>query len=275
MVLQRLLQQLQRLGRAVAAAHAVYILLRAVQQRAGEGRRAHAHVAGGDDGLQPSAPDIHLHGVILQNVAVDVAQADGTLAAGLQNHGGQALALSLEVGHHGAAGDPAHQPIALIDLHARPHDAAIQQRDGGDLPGQAGHVGKVTIHVLHKVSVLLLQRGAADVIALLFREADGELGQRHGENGDLAAVGGGTHLVAVQRHARLHAQGVPRTQTGRPARPSPPAGSTATPRLRCGHTPRSPAARRYSRSWPPGPRAPPATQDPARSSWARSSARRR
>ena len=216
MVLQRLLQQLQRLGRAVAAAHAVYILLRAVQQRAGEGRRAHAHVAGGDDGLQPSAPDIHLHGVVLQNVAVDVAQADGTLAAGLQNHGGQALALSLEVGHHGAAGDPAHQPIALIDLHARPHDAAIQQRDGGDLPGQAGHVGKVTIHVLHKVSVLLLQRGAADVIALLFREADGELGQRHGENGDLAAVGGGTHLVAVQRHARLHAQGVPRTQTGRP-----------------------------------------------------------
>ena len=59
-VLQRLLQQRQRLGRAVAAAHAAGVLLRAVQQRAGKGRCAYAHVPGGDGGLQPLAPDIHL-----------------------------------------------------------------------------------------------------------------------------------------------------------------------------------------------------------------------
>ena len=213
-VLQRFFQQLQRLGCAIAGADAVCVLLRAVQQRAGKGRCAHAHVAGGDDGLQPLAPDIHLHGVVLQNVVVDIAQADGALAAGLQNDGGQALTLGLEVGHHGAAGDPSHQLAALIDLHTRPHDAAIQQRDGSDLPGQAGHIGEVTIHVLYKASVLLFQRGTSDVIALLLGEADGELGQRHGKDGDLAAVGSSAHLMTVQRQRSLHAQRVPGAQTG-------------------------------------------------------------
>ena len=214
MVLQRLFQQLQRLGRTVAAAHAVCVLLRAVQQRAGKGRCAHAHVTGGDDGLQPLAPDVHLHGVILQYVVVDIAQSDGALAAGLQNDGGQTLALGLEVGHHSAAGDPSHQLVALIDLHARPHDAAIQQRNGGNLPGQAGHVGEVAIHVLYEIAVLLFQRLAADEVALFGGKADGKLGQRYGENGNFAAVGRIAHLVTVQGQGGLQTQGIAGAQTG-------------------------------------------------------------
>ena len=214
MVLQRLLHQLQRLGGTVAAAHIVSLLLHAVQQGAGKGRRAHAHVAGGDHGLQPLTADVHLYGVIRQDVAVDVAQADGALAAGLQNDGGETLALGLEVGDHGAAGDPAHQFVALIDLHTGAHDAAIHQCDGRDLPGQTGHIGEVAIHVSLEVALLLFQRGTADVVALLGGEADGELGQRHGEDGDLTAVGGGTHLMAVQGQGCLHTQGIAGTQTG-------------------------------------------------------------
>lgn len=34
----------------------------------------------GNDGLEPLAADIDLHGVIREDVAVDVAQADGALA---------------------------------------------------------------------------------------------------------------------------------------------------------------------------------------------------
>ena len=49
-------------------------------------------------------------------------------------------------------------------------------------------------------------------------------------------------------------------------RPAPPDGSTATPRPRCGHRPRSPEVRRCSRSWRRGRNGPPAILSPARSS---------
>ena len=64
--------------------------------------------------------------------------------------------------------------------------------------------------------MLALQGGAADEITLLGGEAHGELGQGHGEDGNLAAVGGNAHLVAVQGEGRLHAQGIPCAQAGRP-----------------------------------------------------------
>ena len=214
-VLNGLVQQSQGLAGAVASGHGADLLLLTVQQGAGEGRRAHAHVPGGDHGLEPLAPDVHLHGVIHQHVAVDIAQTDGPLAAGLQDHGGQALALGLEIGHHGAAGDPAHQLVASIDFHPSPHDAPVQQGDGGDPPGQGGHVGEVPVHVADKCLVLTLQSGAADEIPLLGGEAHGKLGQRHGEDGDLGAVGGNAHLVAVQGEGCLHPQGIPCAQTRR------------------------------------------------------------
>ena len=214
-VLNGLVQQSQGLAGAVASGHGADLLLLTVQQGAGEGRRAHAHVPGGDHGLEPLAPDVHLHGVIHQHVAVDIAQTDGPLAAGLQDHGGQALALGLEIGHHGAAGDPAHQLVASIDFHPSPHDAPVQQGDGGDPPGQGRHVGEVPVHIPDKGPVLALQGGPADEIALLGGEAHGKLGQRHGEDGDLAAVGGGAHLVAVQGEGGLHPQGIPCAQARR------------------------------------------------------------
>ena len=55
------------------------LLLRAIQQRTRERRRADAHMVRGNDGLEPLAADIDLHGVIREDVAVDVAQADGAL----------------------------------------------------------------------------------------------------------------------------------------------------------------------------------------------------
>lgn len=88
--------------------------------------------------------------------------------------------------------------VALIDLHSGPHDAPVQQGDGRDPPGQGRQVGEVPVHIPDKGPVLALQGGPADEITLLGGEAHGELGQGHGEDGDLAAVGGNAHLVAVQ-----------------------------------------------------------------------------
>ena len=213
-ILQRLRQQLQCLGGTVAAAHLVFLLLHAVDEGTGVGRCGHAHVTGGDDGLQALAADVHLYLVVLQNVAVDVAQADGALAAGLQNDGLKSLTLALEVGHHGAAGDPAHMLAVLVDLHTGTHDAAIQQGDGRDLPGQDAQVAEIAIHMLDEGLMLLFQRGAADEVALLGGKADGKLGQGNGENGDHAAVRGSAHLVAVQGQRGLQTQGVAGPQTG-------------------------------------------------------------
>lgn len=96
-------------------------IVQAVENGPGKGWGIHPHVIGGDDSLQPLAPDVYLHLVVFQHVAVDVAQADGPLGRFVQYDRLQALALSPVVGNHGAAGD---------------------QRSGGH-PG-SGHPGRMT-----------------------------------------------------------------------------------------------------------------------------------
>ena len=85
---------------------------------------------------------------------------------------------------------------------------------GAIFRGRTRQVAEVTIHMPDEGLVLLFQRRAADEVALFGGKADGELGQGHGENGDLATVGGGAHLVAVQGQGGLQTQGVAGAQTG-------------------------------------------------------------
>ena len=214
-VILRQMQQLQRLGGPVGGLR--HLVLRPpVQQRAGIRRSPHAHVTGGDHGLQPAAPDVHLHYVVRQNVAVHIAQADGPLGGLLGDDRLQSLALSNVVGDHGAAGDPAHLLLSPVYRHSGPHDAPIQQSDGQNTAGQGGAVGEIPVHDAPEGIKLPLQRLAADELPLLRRKAHGELGQRHGENGHPLPVGIHAHLMAVQGEARLHAEGVPCAQTGGP-----------------------------------------------------------
>ena len=118
------------------------------------------------------------------------------------------------VGDHGAAGDVADELVALVDGHAGPHDALVQQGDGHDPPGQVRQIGEVPVHHPLEDLVLLLQGLPADKGALLLREADGEFGQGHGKNGDLLPLGVQAHLVAVQGQAGLQAAGVAGPQAG-------------------------------------------------------------
>ena len=208
MVFGGFFQQLDCLAGAVALGGGFRFLLYLIDEGTGKGRSAYAHMTGGDDRLDPLAADVHFHHVIFQHIAVDVRHADGTLAAGFQDDGGDALALGLEIGYHGAAGDPAHQLIILVNLHARTHDPTAGQGDGCDLLGQGGQIAEITIHVSLSGFLLCLQCGAADEIPLLVGEADSELGH-------FTAIGSDAHFVAVQGQGSLHAQGVTGTQTGR------------------------------------------------------------
>lgn len=69
-------------------------------------------------------PDIDLHGVIREDVAVDVAQADGALGRLVGDDGLQALALGDVIRNHRAARHPADLLLTTVDGHTGAHDAA-------------------------------------------------------------------------------------------------------------------------------------------------------
>ena len=188
--------------------------LGAVDDRAGEGRRHVVQVPLGDHGAQALAAHVDLHGLVVQNVAVDIAQADRALDDVVGELGLQALVFTAVVGDHRAAGDPADLLALIVYGHARTHDAAVEQRDGADAARQRRHVGKVAVHDALIGVGLLLQRLAADEIALERGEAHREAGDRHGKDGDGLALGVEPELVSVEGKARLHAQRVARAETG-------------------------------------------------------------
>ena len=169
-------------------------------------------MAGRHHSLEPLAPHIDLYHIVREHVAGNVGQADGTLGGLLQDHRGQALALRLVIGHHGAAGDPADAHVPSVNLHAGPHHAPIQQGDGLDALGQHGQIPEIPIQDGLVGLRLLFQGRPAHIIALLLREAHGKLGQRHSENGDLAAIWGQAHLMAIKGQPRLQPQGIPGAQ---------------------------------------------------------------
>ena len=65
-----------------------------VQDGAGIGRGVLAHVAGGDDGGDPFAPDVHLHLELGDHMGLQVGQADGPLGGFFADDGLDAGALS-------------------------------------------------------------------------------------------------------------------------------------------------------------------------------------
>ena len=84
-----------------------------------------------------------------------------------------------------------------------------------DALGQHGQVPEIPIQDGLVGLRLLFQGRPAHIIALLLREAHGKLGQRHSENGDLAAIWGQAHLMAVKGQPRLQPQGIPGAQARR------------------------------------------------------------
>ena len=108
-----------------------------VQDGAGVGRGVLAHVAGGDDGGDPFAPDVHLHLELGDHMGLQVGQADGALGGFVGDDGLDAGALSLKVGDHGAGGDVAQllAVAGVVDGEARPENAPAQQADGVDAVG--------------------------------------------------------------------------------------------------------------------------------------------
>jgi len=211
-VLLRALEELQRLDRTLRRILRALAQLEAVDDRAGI-RRCHVvEVLFGDDRLEALAAHIDLDDIVLQHVGGDVAGTDGALDDLVGDDGLKPLALRLVVRDHRAACDPA-DPLAIAeDLHARAHDAAVDQRDGTDGLGQRRQVGEITVLDALERLALLLQRLAADVVALEVGKADGELRQRHGEDRHRHAVGVDAHLVPVERHARLQTQRVARAE---------------------------------------------------------------
>ena len=133
---------------------------------------------------------------------------------GLQ--GAKAGSVDAPVGDGGAAGDPAERGLAAEAVGAR------LGVDGRALPGDAaaghGHRPRKPRQIVQQRVVapqdagigllLTLQRMAADEVALAWREADRECGQRAAEDRDLVAVGVDAELVAVERQAGLQTQGV-------------------------------------------------------------------
>ena len=212
-VLLGLLQQLEGLAGQVLERADGILLLRAIQQRTRERRRADAHVVRGNDGLEPLAADIDLHGVIREDIAVDVAQADGALGRLVGDDGLQALALGDVIRNHRAARHPADLLLTTVDGHTGAHDAAVEQRDGLDAARQHRQIAEVAVHDALEGGKLLLERLAADKVALLGRKADGKLGQRHGEDRHLVSGGIKAHLMAVQRQSSLEAERVARAET--------------------------------------------------------------
>lgn len=255
-VLLGLLQQLEGLAGQVLERADGILLLRAIQQRTRERRRADAHVVRGNDGLEPLAADIDLHGVIRKDVAVDVAQADGALGRLVGDDGLQALALGDVIRNHRAARHPADLLLTTVDGHTGAHDAAVEQRDRLDAARQDGKVAEIAVHDALEGGKLLLERLAADKVALLGRKADGKLGKRHGKDRHLVPGGVEAHLMAVQRQSSLEAERVARAEAGRALHRAPQGGSTAMRHPRCGSRPQSRAARPCSPSWPRGPGGP-------------------
>ena len=152
------------------------------------------HVPAHQGGGEPLAPDRHMD--ISLGIGVQIGQADGALAGGVQD---LALAVKAVVGDHGAGGDIADRPVALVHRHPGPDHPPVPEGDGEDLFGRA-------------VGLLGQQGGFAYKVPLLRGEAHGEPGQRHGEHRHPSPVLVQPHLMAVQRKPRLQPEGVPGAQ---------------------------------------------------------------
>lgn len=80
--------------------------------------------------------------------------------------------------------------------------------------GRSWKGGIIAVHDLLKRLELSLQCGAANEIALFLCERDGEFGQRHSIDLDLAAKLALPHFMAVERQGGFHSQRIARAERG-------------------------------------------------------------
>ena len=208
MVFQRLGEQGDGLGGVVVNYNCLLLFGGTIQQGTGVGGSHYAHMHCGDNCLKALAAHVYLYDIILEGIAVDVAQADGALCGLIKYYGLKAFALCHVIGNHGAAGCPANLLVTLVDGHAAAHYALVKESDGHYPAGESGKVREVAVVYALKGLILNGQMLAAYVIALLGGKAYGEAGKGHCEYGHVVSVGVNSHLVAVEGHACLKAQGI-------------------------------------------------------------------
>ena len=167
-----------------------------------------------------AAADVDFNVEVLADAAVHVSKADGALAGLVGEDALKTLALGLVIRDHGARGDIADllalSPCVLaVDREALAQNALALEIDGLDAVRQVLDRGVVAVHDLLERLKLLLERFAADEIALGLVEGNGELRQRHGVDLNLAAHFALAHFVAVERERGFHTRGVARAERGR------------------------------------------------------------
>ena len=214
-VVSRILDQLEGGSAAVTGLGSFFCFGLLPDDGTSVGRSVNAHMIVRNDGLQALAADVDFHVIFTLDGRMQVSQTDGALGRGLQDLGGQAGAFLVEVGNHGTGGDPANFLTVLVDGHAGADNAAVNQADGHDALGQIGDIFEVVLADTLVGSLLLQQSFLTDEVTLLLVEADGELCQRHGEDGDILTGRILAHFMAVQRQSGFQTQGVTSTQTGR------------------------------------------------------------
>jgi len=189
------------------------------KDRADIGRGVLTDMVADDLGGLTAAADVDFNVEVLADAAVHVGKADGALAGLVGEDALEALALGLVIRDHGAGGDIANllalSPCVLaVDREALTQNALALEIDGLDAVRQVLDRGIVAVHDLLERLKLLLERFAADEIALGLVEGNGELRQRHGVDLNLAAHFALAHFVAVERERGFHTRGVTCAERG-------------------------------------------------------------
>ena len=170
-------------------------------------------------GRLPFAADVDLKVKVLADARIEIRKADGALARLGGNDRFQPLALRLEIRNHRTGGHIADglslcPRVLAVDREALAQNALACKIDRLNAVREILKGGIIAVHDLLKRLELSLQCGAANEIALFLCERDGEFGQRHSIDRDLAAKLALPHFMAVERQRSFHSQRIARAERG-------------------------------------------------------------
>ena len=189
------------------------------QDGADVGRGVLPDVPRDDLGRLPLAADVDLKVKVLADARIEIRKADGALARLGGDDRFQSLSLRLEIGDHRTGGHIADglslcPCVPAVDREALAQNALACKIDRLNAVREILKGGIIAVHGLLKCLELSLQCGAANEIALFLCERDGEFGQRHSIDRDLAAKLALPHFMAVERQRSFHAQRIARAKRG-------------------------------------------------------------
>ena len=172
-----------------------------------------------DLGRLPLAADVDLKIKVLADARIEIRKADGALARLGGDDRFQSLSLRLEIRNHRAGGHIADglslcPCVPAVDREALAQNALACKIDRLNAVREILKGGIIAVHDLLERLELSLQCGAANEIALFLCERDGEFGQRHSIDRDLAAKLALPHFMAVERQRSFHAQRIARAERG-------------------------------------------------------------